>query len=337
MKPAELTADLPARLVGKRVLIVGDVMLDQYLFGDAERISPEAPVPVIRLEQERRYLGGAGNVARNVAALGGKAALVGIAGEDEAGQILRDLLRQESIKAHVPLCPGRVTTRKTRVLARNQQMLRLDREDPRPLTREEEGLLLEGLAPLAKEHEALILSDYAKGVVCPSFMEALRALLASLPCPPPVFVDPRPQNMHLYQGVFLLTPNLKESSESVHLPVRTREEILAAGRALMDRCRPRHLLMTLGAQGMALFQADGEVWRIPSTARAVFDVSGAGDAVISALALGMASGLPLLPACLLANYAAGIVVAKVGAATAAPDELMEAVMSLPVPDPEQWA
>ncbi|MDR2695792.1 MAG: PfkB family carbohydrate kinase [Deltaproteobacteria bacterium] len=337
MKPAELTLDLPARLRDKRVLIVGDVMLDQYLFGDAERISPEAPVPVIRLEQERAYLGGAGNVARNVTALGGKASLVGVAGDDDAGRVLQDILQREAINAHVPLCSGRVTTLKTRVLARNQQMPRLDREKPCPLKPEEERLLLDRLAPLAEEHEALILSDYGKGLVSASFMKALRALLASLPRAPLVLVDPRPHNMHLYQGAFLLTPNLKESADAVHLPTLSQDEILIAGRAVMARSGTRHLLITLGPQGMALFLATGEVWRIPTAARAVFDVSGAGDTVIGAAALGLAAGMPLLPACMLANFAAGIVVAKVGTATAAPAELVDAVTTWPVPDLEKWA
>jgi rfaE bifunctional protein kinase chain/domain len=337
MKPAMLAIDPAVRLRDKRVLIVGDVMLDQYLLGDAERISPEAPVPVIRLEQERRYLGGAGNVARNVMALGGKASLVGIAGDDDAGHMLEDMLRQEAIIAQVPLCPGRVTTLKTRVLARNQQMLRLDRENPSPLKPEEEHLLLSHLAPLAETHEALILSDYGKGLVSPSFMERLRALLGSLPRPPHLLVDPRPHNMRLYQGAFLLTPNLKESAESVQLPTRSQSEIIVAGRAVMALSSARHLLITLGPQGMALFSATGEVWRIPTSAQAVFDVSGAGDTVIAATALSLAAGMPLLPACMLANFAAGIVVAKVGTATVAPDELIEAVNTWPVPDLEKWA
>jgi len=337
MQASELTPNLAVRLRDKRVLIVGDVMLDQYLFGDAERISPEAPVPVIRLEQERRYLGGAGNVARNVTALGGKASLVAVAGDDDAGRMLQDMLRQEAIDAHVLLCPGRVTTLKTRVLARRQQMLRLDRENSCPLTPEEQGLLLDRLSPLMEAHETLVLSDYAKGLVSPPFMEALRATLASLPRAPLVLVDPRPQHMQLYQGAFLLTPNLKESAEAVHLPTRSQGEIIAAGRALLACSRARHLLMTLGPQGMALFSATGEVWRIPTSAQAVFDVSGAGDTVIGAVALGMSTGMPLLPACMLANFAAGIVVAKVGTATATPDELVSAVTTWPVPDLEKWA
>jgi rfaE bifunctional protein kinase chain/domain len=331
------TSDLVACLRDKRVLIVGDVMLDQYLFGDAERISPEAPVPVIRLEQERYYLGGAGNVARNIASLGGRACLVGLAGDDDAGQNLRDILRQEAMNACVPLSPGRVTPLKTRVLARAQQMLRIDRENPSLMTPEEERLLLEHLLPQLEEHETLILSDYGKGLISTSFMEALRVALASLSHPPLVLVDPCPQHIQVYQGAFLLTPNLKESVDAVRLPARTRDEILTVGRTIIARSGVRHVLITLGSQGMALFLATGEVWRIPTSAQAVFDVSGAGDTVIATVALGMAAGMPLLPACMLANFAAGIVVAKVGTATATSDELVAAIKTWPVPDLEKWA
>ena len=337
MKAADLTIDLAARLRDKRVLIVGDIMLDQYLFGDAERISPEAPVPVIRLEQERCYLGGAGNVARNVTALGGRVSLVGIAGDDDAGRMLQDVLLQEAIDAYVPLCPGRVTTQKIRILARNQQMLRLDRENPCPLKPDEERLLLDRLAPLMEEHEALILSDYGKGLVSTTFMESLRAVAASLPRAPLMLVDPRPHHMQHYQSAFLLTPNLKESADAVRLPTRTQDEIITVGRAIMSSSGARHLLITLGPQGMALFLPAGEVWRIPTSAQAVFDVSGAGDTVIGVVALGIAAGMPLLPACMLANFAAGVVVAKVGTATATPDELVDAVTTWPVPDLEKWA
>jgi len=337
MKPSMLVQDLAASLHNKRVLIVGDVMLDRYLFGDAERISPEAPVPVIQVEREHFYLGGAGNVARNVTALGGKASLVGIAGDDDAGHMLTDALQQGAIHAYVPLCPDRVTILKTRIIARNQQLLRLDREEPRPLNPEEEALLLGRIAPLAEEHDVLVLSDYGKGLVSPSFMKALHTLLASLPRSPLLLVDPLPQNLSLYQEAFLLTPNLKESAAAVHLVTRSQDEIMAAGRAVMACCGVRHLLITLGAQGMALFLATGEIWHIPTYAQAVFDVSGAGDTVIAAVALSMAAGIPLLPACMLANFAAGIAVAKVGTATATPDELMNAVIAWPVPDWEKWA
>jgi rfaE bifunctional protein kinase chain/domain len=337
MKSVELVADLSARLRDKRVLILGDVMLDQYLFGDAERISPEAPVPVIRLEQERCYLGGAGNVARNIKALGGRASLVGVAGDDAAGRMLHDILRQEAIDAYVPLFTDRVTTVKTRVLARDQQMLRIDREAPSLLKPDEERVLLDKLSASVQEHEVLILSDYDKGIVGTSFMDSFRALLKAQPRPPLVFVDPRPQNMHLYQGAFLLTPNLKESSDTVNMRTRSQDEIVAAGRAVQALSKVRHLLITLGPQGMALFQETGEVWRIPTSAQKVFDVSGAGDTVIAAVALGMAAGMPLLPSCMLANFAAGIVVAKVGTATAMPAELVEAVTNWPVPDFVKWA
>ncbi len=332
-----LIPDLANRLRDKRVLIVGDVMLDQYLIGEAERISPEAPVPVVRLETERRFLGGAGNVARNVKALGGKACLVGVAGDDEAGRLLREVLDAEGFEAAVPLCPGRVTTLKTRILSGRQQMLRVDREECRALSPDEEDALFAGLAPLAAAHEVIIVSDYAKGMIGASFMDRLRGLLASLPHAPYLLVDPRPGHMQFYHDAYLLTPNSRECGEAARLPVRTPEEIITAGRAVAARSGCRRLLVTLGARGMALFQPSGEVWRIPTSAQDVFDVSGAGDTVIGAIALALAAGFPLLPACMLANFAAGVVVAQVGTATATPEQLVEAVRSWPVPDLEKWA
>lgn len=325
-----------ARLRGKRVLILGDVMLDRYLTGEAERISPEAPVPVVRLLEEQCRAGGAGNVARNVAALGGNACLVSVAGDDEGGRTLQSLLAADGVATALPLLPGRTTTVKTRILASRQQLLRLDAEIAQPLTDEEEQLFFEGLAPLARQHEVLILSDYGKGLVNPSFMERLRALLHALPHPPLLLVDPRPQHMHLYQGAYLLTPNARECGDAAHMPVRSREEILAAGRVVLARSGCPRLLVTLGAQGMALFQESGEVRRLPTSARAVFDVTGAGDTVISTVALALAAGMPLLAACMLANFAAGIVVAQVGTATATPEQLADAVKAWPTPDLEIW-
>jgi rfaE bifunctional protein kinase chain/domain len=216
-------------------------------------------------------------------------------------------------------------------------MLRVDREETRPLGKNEEDALFTGLAPLIGHHEVLILSDYGKGLVGPRLMRRLRSLLLSLPRPPFLLIDPQPRHVRLYRGAYLLTPNAGESGEAVNLPVRTREEILKAGRAVLKRSGCRHLLITLGARGMALFQDNGEVWRIPTSARAVFDVSGAGDTVISAAALALAAGMPLLPACMLANFAAGVVVAQVGTASATPQQLIEAVTTWPVPDMEKWA
>lgn len=324
-------------LAGAGVLILGDVMLDAYLTGDAERISPEAPVPVVRIEGETHLVGGAGNVARNITALGGKAALVGLRGRDAAGEALEQRLQDDGICFALHTPENRPTTIKTRILARQQQVLRFDREDATPLTEQETGALLGLVRDLLPEYAAVVLSDYGKGVVSRPLMLGLRALLEADGRDIPLLVDPKPLNFSLYDEVTILTPNAKETSESVNMPVRSEQEIVAASRAIMDRLNCRHLLTTLGGRGMAVFTDRQTVHHIPTTGRQVFDVTGAGDTVIATLALGFAAGLPLLQSCLLANYAAGIVVGKVGAATANPGQIAEAIDTLPLPELALWA
>ena len=273
VSPVLLTPDVVGGLAGRRVLVVGDIMLDAYLIGDADRISPEAPVPVVRIEKERYLLGGAGNVARNIVALGGVATLVGVVGKDASADRIRGLARDEGICGSFVALPQRPTTVKTRVMARRQQMLRLDSEDASPLS--------------SGDQEALL-------------------------------------------SVIAEQPNTKETGECAGMPVRNREEILAAGRAILEKVGCPHLLTTLGSDGMALFSGPSDVWHVPTMAQDVFDVTGAGDTVIATLGLGLAAGLPLLASCVLANYAAGLVVAQVGAAVASPDALREAIRDLPV-------
>ncbi len=326
-----------ACLAGKRVLVMGDVMLDAYLMGDAERISPEAPVPVVRVESERHLLGGAGNVARNIVALGGAATLIGSVGNDGAADRIRQLLDEEGIRSALVTLPERPTTVKTRIMARRQQMLRLDQENSTAFRAEELDRLLPVIASELEEHDVVILSDYSKGLVTGLFMEELRKLLQKLARPVHLLVDPKPSNVRLYSGAFIMTPNTKETGECAGMPVRNREEILAAGRAILERTGCPHLLTTLGADGMALFRSPNEVWHVPTMAQDVFDVTGAGDTVIGTLGLGLAAGLDLLEACVLANYAAGLVVAQVGAAVASPDTLMEAIGRLPAPLVSRWA
>lgn len=324
-----LTSDAVERLAGKRVLVVGDIMLDAYLMGDADRISPEAPVPVVRIESERYLLGGAGNVARNIAALGGVATLAGAVGEDASASQVRSLVNAEGIRSALIPFSGRPTTVKTRVMARRQQMLRLDQEDARPFSAAEQEAVLAVLAVELADHDVVILSDYSKGLVSAPFMARFRALLAGCGHPVKVLVDPKPGNAALYGGSYLLTPNTKETGECAGLPVRSREEILAAGRAILEKVGCPYLLTTLGPDGMALFSGP-DVWHVPTMAQDVFDVTGAGDTVIASVGLGLAAGLELLPACVLANYAAGLVVAQVGAAVASPQALRQVIDDLPV-------
>lgn len=329
MSSPVLTPEAVERLAGKRVLVAGDIMLDAYLMGDADRISPEAPVPVVRIESERYLLGGAGNVARNIAALGGVATLAGAVGEDGSASQVRSLINAEGIRSALIPFSGRPTTVKTRIMARRQQMLRLDQEDARPFSAAEQEAVLDVLAVELADHDVVILSDYNKGLVSAPFMARFRALLAGCGHPVKVLVDPKPGNAALYGGSYLLTPNTKETGECAGLPVRNREEILAAGRAILEKVGCPYLLTTLGPDGMALFSGP-DVWHVPTMAQDVFDVTGAGDTVIASVGLGLAAGLELLPACVLANYAAGLVVAQVGAAVASPQALRQVIDELPV-------
>jgi rfaE bifunctional protein kinase chain/domain len=324
------------RLAGKRVLVFGDCMLDHYINGAAERISPEAPVPVVRVESESFLLGGAGNVARNIHALGGSPVLIGIRGADAAGKELEHCLRRALIPFSLLPVEERPTTVKTRVLAQRQQMLRIDREDAGPLASGQVDALLGLVEAALPESGAVVLSDYGKGLVSHRLMDGLRSLLHRSGRPVPLLVDPKPQNFPLYTGVTLLTPNARETRESVAMPVRNPREIAQAGRAILEKLGCEHLVATLGSLGMAVFEGAENIWHIPTSAIQVFDVTGAGDTVIAALALGAAAGLPLVQSCLLANYAAGLVVGQVGAAVATPVQLAEAIASLPLPRIKRW-
>ena len=315
--------DCMGKFVQARVLIIGDVMLDRYLIGDADRISPEAPVPVVRIGEEKRLVGGAGNVARNVVALGGGAVLVGARGEDDAGQALLECLAQEQIGHALLNVKNRPTTTKTRILARQQQVLRFDMEDREQLSAQENGSLLKLAAEHLEQCDVLILSDYGKGILSQSMIEGLRKLLKAIGRKIAVLVDPKPQHMQLYKRVSLLTPNAKETSEATRMPGKTPQDIILAGQSLIKDLNCEHLVTTLGSAGMAVFENADTVWHIPAAARQVYDVTGAGDTVIATIALGLATGMGLVPSCILGNYAAGIVVGQVGAATVNPQQMAE--------------
>ena len=340
MRPSSL--DIPHlsgmvdRLSGVPVLVIGDVMLDHYLTGDAERISPEAPVPVVRVDQERHLLGGAGNVARNIAALGGKPELVSVIGADDPGRVLQDLLAQEGLQGNFVVEKSRMTTIKTRIIARNQQMLRVDREEARQL-QGQSLKALEGLVrKVSQQHTVIVLSDYGKGVVCKALVDTLRELKNSSGRSPVVLVDPKVVNSSLYAGMDVLTPNAKEAGEIANVQAKGKDGVIKAGHALFKRLRCRHLCITLGQDGMAVFVRPGQVFHVPTVAQSVFDVTGAGDTVISVLALALGAGLSLVEASVLANYAAGIVVGQVGTAAATPAGLREAVSKISLPKIETW-
>jgi D-beta-D-heptose 7-phosphate kinase/D-beta-D-heptose 1-phosphate adenosyltransferase len=302
------------------IAVVGDVMLDRFLYGDAERISPEAPVAVLRHRQTRSMLGGAGNVARNIAALGGQAVLVGLRGRDVAGTQLTGLIAaQGGLTDRMIESPSRPTISKTRVIAGNQQVVRVDDEVTAPPDTAENATLAETLTTVLPGCAALILSDYGKGVLTRPLIEAAIAVARAQNIP--VLADPKSDDFTHYAGADLITPNARELARATHLPTATEAEVVTAVRAVMANVRFPAVLCTRAEKGMTLVTAEGCVTSVSAEAREVFDVSGAGDTVIATLALVLAAGHPLPEAMPIANAAAGIVVGKLGTATVTAEEL----------------
>jgi D-beta-D-heptose 7-phosphate kinase/D-beta-D-heptose 1-phosphate adenosyltransferase len=304
-----------------RILCLGDIMLDRFAYCAIERISPEAPVPVLLLQRVQSMLGGAGNVARNIAALGGEAVLMGLLGRDAAGDEARAIIAATPrlIDAHIASA-GRPTICKTRYLAAHQQILRVDEENVHELTAAEEGELLAAIARTLPNVDAVVLSDYGKCVLSRKIAKfaIARARAGGIP----IFVDPKSEDFRHYRGATCVTPNLQELSRAARLPVGTEAEITAAATRVLRAANAEAILATRSDQGMMLVEASGAVHVETARAREVFDVSGAGDTVIAVLALAHANGHPLPEAMRLANTAAGIVVSKLGTATVELDELM---------------
>ena len=306
------------------IAVVGDVMLDRCIYGDVERISPEAPVPVVRHRQTRSMLGGAGNVARNIAALGSRAVLLGLRGRDAASAELASLIAaEEGLADRMVESPSRPTTCKMRVIAGNQQVVRVDDEVAAPLDAGESAALAEALAAALPDCAALILSDYGKGVLTRPVVET--AIAAARAQGILVLADPKSDDFAHYAGVDLITPNARELARATRLPTATEGEVVAAARAAMAASRIPAVLCTRAEKGMTLVTAEGRVASVPAEAREVFDVSGAGDTVIATLALALAAGHPLPDAMRIANAAAGIVVGKLGTATVTAEELAHAL------------
>jgi D-beta-D-heptose 7-phosphate kinase/D-beta-D-heptose 1-phosphate adenosyltransferase len=309
---------------GIRVLVLGDAMLDRFLYGDVDRISPEAPVPVVRLRRSHAMPGGAGNVARNVSALGGTAVLAGLVGEDGAAAELRALLADDpGIEDATVAGPRRHTVLKTRVIAGTQQVARLDEEEARPADDAEAASLVGAVRDRVPGCRALVLSDYAKGALTPAVVAG--AVAAAREAGVPVFADPKSDDFALYRGADCLTPNARELARAARMPTGTEAEVVAAARAAMRAAGVPALLCTRAERGMVLVRADGGHAAVAAQAREVFDVSGAGDTVIATLALAHAAGRPLEEAMRIANAAAGIVVGKLGTATVGAEELEHAL------------
>ena len=309
---------------GRKVVVLGDLMLDQFIWGTVDRISPEAPVPVVKVTRESFHLGGAGNVACNIAALGGLPSPVGITGTGSYAGHLRETLSRLKIDATGTIeVVGRTTTLKTRVVAHNQQVVRFDREQDDPLDARTIARLTERALDLCSTADALVVSDYEKGCVTPVVLASV--LPAARKRGMPVVVDPKPGHWKAYQPITAITPNQGEAARMVGMRIRSEAELVEAGREIRRALGGPAVLLTRGEKGMLLLEEGREPYSIPAASREVFDVTGAGDTVVAALALCLAGGASLRDASMIANAAAGVVVAKVGTASATADELLAAL------------
>jgi len=324
MSEQKTLLELVNSLRGVHVLCVGDVMLDRFVYGDVERISPEAPIPVVLVKRESSMLGGAGNVVRNLVSLGALPHFLAVVGDDLAGREVTGLVGH-----HVEVDPllvveaGRQTTIKTRFFAGSQQLLRADHETQAPLLDDSRNRILEEAQRLLPHVGVLILSDYGKGVLGRTLTGAL--IQAARLAGKPVVVDPKGKDYSVYVGATVVTPNRKELHDATAMVVADDQEVVAAARRLIDDSGVGHVLVTRSQDGMSLISPDGVVHHLPAEAREVYDVSGAGDTVVAALAAALAAGATLADAAKVANVAAGIVVGKVGTAVAYTSDLIAAL------------
>jgi len=310
------------------VLVIGDIMMDRFIWGKVSRISPEAPVPVVVVEKETFLLGGAANVVNNVHALGGKVALCGVVGDDEMGQrIIKELTEMGIGINGVFVEQGRQTTVKTRIVAHQQQLVRIDRETTDPTKGFTLRNLLEFLELNIRGFDVIILSDYGKGLLTrKSIRIAIRRAREAKKF---ILADPKQKNFFFYKGTTVVTPNTAEASVAVGIPITDLSSLKKVGKVLLKKLRCDVLVITRGEEGMALFEPNQEPVLVPTVGKEVFDVTGAGDTVIGTMALALGTGVGVVDAARLANYAAGIVVGKVGTATVNPQELLRVIKEDP--------
>lgn len=312
-----------------RILVIGDVIVDQFIWGTVSRISPEAPVPVVNVTREDLLLGGSANVVKNIYSLGGRGSLCGVIGSDSMGRNLVDLM--EGLAAPVDgLIRGmRPTTVKSRVVAQGQQVVRFDREETGMPSKESLAAMVDYLERHLGDFDAVIVSDYSKGIVNEPLMISLHQLRHDIMSRQgrelPLIVDPKPANLHRFVGATVITPNHLEATMMSGLGINNDRELLAAARHIRDEIDCGAVLITRGEAGMALLQGDDDLVTIPTMAKEVYDVTGAGDTVVATLALGLAVGCSMADAAVLANHAAGIVVGKVGTASVSARELCAAL------------
>ena len=318
-------AEIFDRFSGKRVAVVGDLMIDRYYWGAVTRISPEAPVPVVEVSSYSNRLGGAANVGNNIASLGGQPLLVGVVGEDDAGSLLRSLVRDAGFADQGILTdPSRPTTTKTRIIAHNQHVVRFDHEHKGDIGANIEDQVLGVLGKELPSLSAIIIEDYNKGVVTRGLIPGIIAAARSQGIP--LTVDPKSNNFFEYRNVTVFKPNRKETEEALGTKLKDQETIESAGRRLLETLAADNILLTLGERGMSLFENTGRTTHVPTKARNVADVSGAGDTVISTLTMAMAAGASIREAAALSNFAGGIVCGEVGIVPIDPRVLYEAVL-----------
>ena len=322
----QLTKQRAAELIGamldRKIVVLGDVMLDEFVWGDVTRISPEAPVPVVDIRRESVHLGGAANVLANVVALGAKACVVGVVGNDSAGERLRSGLKEASALQtddYLVVDEGRPSTTKTRIIAHSQLVVRADREQRTPVNGKVEAQILSSVKLALQDADAFVVSDYDKGVVTPRILgQILQVAYERVP----VLIDPKIRNFSHYQPASLITPNHHEALRLTNTEEDSDDGLHRAAQIIQERLRCDAVLITRGDRGIMLLERDHDPVFVGTAAREVYDVTGAGDTVIATLAAALAAGATMLEAANLANHAAGIVVGKVGTATASAEELL---------------
>jgi rfaE bifunctional protein kinase chain/domain len=318
-------AELLSEIGTRNIVVLGDVMLDEFLWGEVTRISPEAPVPVVDIRRESTHLGGAANVLANLLALGAQASVIGVVGDDFAGERIRSSVRAKSAlqtDAELVIDTSRPTTIKTRIIAQNQMVVRADREHRTPVNGQTEDLIISAVKAAIENAHALIVSDYDKGVVTPRILsEVLPAAYGRIP----VLIDPKMRNFDAYHPATLVTPNHHEALRLADLEEDSDGTLRTAAQMIRDRLGCDAVLITRGDRGMMLVEGDNDPVNVETAAREVFDVTGAGDTVIAALGAALAAGASMAEAAALANQAAGIVVGKLGTATASAKEVLDSI------------
>jgi len=309
------------------VLVIGDLMIDEFIEGKVERISPEAPVPVVEVSSIKYTPGGAGNVINNIHALGGKVYPVGVIGDDGTGKRLITDFKSKSIEIDgVIIDSDRPTTLKSRIIAHSQQIVRVDREERTPIAEWVCKQILSFCRMVIDDVESIVISDYGKGVINPRLLEEIIPLGKKHNLP--IIVDPKEEHFMSYKGVTLITPNLSEAETLIHKKMNNDEALIKGGESILSQLECEAVLITRGAEGMSLFEKDFKVTHIPTVAKEVYDVTGAGDTVVAVISLALGAGIEIKTSAQLANIAAGIVVEKVGTATLTREELKEKIRKL---------